>query len=82
MVRCRDCLCEMNSDDNITCFSVNILFDKFGKRFFRDTKYFDKNKRCHDCNILNKKGNMHHLGCDVERCPKCKGQLISCGCFE
>ena len=36
--------------------------------------------RCHDCNV--KAGGNHHPGCDMERCPKCKGQLISYGCLE
>lgn len=34
---------------------------------------------CHDCNVAP--GGVHHWGCDVEECPKCHGQLISCGCF-
>lgn len=46
----------------------------------RDTEYFDFSIRCHDCGIENRVGNLHHFGCDVERCPKCKGQLISCNC--
>ncbi|MFV2016029.1 MAG: hypothetical protein ACC656_11400 [Candidatus Heimdallarchaeota archaeon] len=34
---------------------------------------------CSDCAV--KVGEEHQLGCDIERCPKCGTQLISCGCF-
>jgi len=33
---------------------------------------------CHDCNC--KEGELHMPGCDMERCPFCGGQLISCEC--
>lgn len=41
---------------------------------------WDQNFECHDCNVTY--GQYHHLGCDLERCPLCKKQLIGCGCFE
>ena len=37
-----------------------------------------KKETCHDC--LCEEGRLHERGCDMERCPFCGGQLISCGC--
>jgi hypothetical protein len=33
---------------------------------------------CHDCGV--KEGEIHHWNCDMEECPKCGCQLISCYC--
>ena len=34
--------------------------------------------KCHACGV--EEGQLHQLGCDMERCPFCGGQLISCNC--
>jgi hypothetical protein len=33
---------------------------------------------CHDCGV--REGQLHEPGCDMERCPFCGRQLITCGC--
>ncbi len=33
---------------------------------------------CHDCGVLE--GELHKCGCDMERCPFCNRQIITCGC--
>jgi len=36
------------------------------------------NNPCGDCNTPQ--DSYHHVGCDIERCPRCKEQFIGCGC--
>jgi hypothetical protein len=33
---------------------------------------------CHDCGVI--RGELHLEGCDVEHCPRCKGQFLGCPC--
>ncbi len=43
------------------------------------TEEYDKSKyNCSDCG--NDKGEYHREGCDIERCPICKLQLLTCDC--
>ena len=43
-----------------------------------DWYHGDENCKCGDCG--RKYGEKHDSGCDIERCPACGGQAISCDC--
>lgn len=80
MAECQDCGKEMSVVD--TCTLSHITLNMADNKEHERSKYFVANKhtgRCHDCGI--KEGGFHHLGCDVERCPGCGWQLISCECW-
>lgn len=77
MAICDSCDQEMTTAKECT---FNAIRFPDGKWMLRSSEHFDeKSGRCHDCNVIH--GRIHHYGCDVERCPMCGDQLISCDCL-
>lgn len=78
MAMCNACRQEMKYGVGCT---LKTLILKDGNIYSRSTEHFNEpDGFCHDCKAPH--GEYHHLGCDVERCPRCGGQLISCDCLE
>jgi hypothetical protein len=67
---CMYCEQEMTDPDVTSCVKISCVDDL--------DPVLCEEERCHDCNVT--RGGYHHSGCDMERCPKCHGQIISCGC--
>ena len=81
MAQCDWCNEEMTDPNIKTCKGNTVVDYPDGSQLPSLDSHFDEpGGRCHDCRIEH--GGKHHPGCDVERCPKCTGQLISCGCLD
>ena len=73
-------LCGHEMTVNGGCAEHSIQYED-GSVLPASTEHFDEpGGHCNDCNAAH--GNYHHMGCDVERCPKCGGQLIGCNCGQ
>lgn len=83
MAVCDDCKREMTTSDGCSISKMII-----GTKAFHRIRVFEVNGalsnlrdgklRCHDCGALPDR--FHHPGCDMELCPRCGNQAISCGC--
>ncbi len=78
MVVCDACEGDSSNPDVKTCVPGLITVDDVDYEPIPYNKGLDGPERCHDCNVVN--GAIHHPGCDMERCPACQGQYISCTC--
>jgi hypothetical protein len=76
MAICEDCGQEMLVAASCTADVLIIQQERFPR--VRLTRPIGPDGRCGDCGVQS--GGFHHLGCDIERCPRCHRQLISCGC--
>ena len=76
MAICDDCGQEMMNPAVAGCDKPRIRVN--GTLRNRIRFGLDEDRTCHDCNA--RPGALHHYGCDMERCPVCEGQLISCDC--
>lgn len=86
MSKCEDCGREMLIADG--CSKEYLIFKdmKNNTNEYHRVKVgelsdkISEDDRCHDCNA--RYGYYHHIGCDMERCPLCGMQLISCDCND
>ena len=67
------------AQDIKTISIANTLFKRipFGHEKDMPTERLDN---CGDCGVL--RGQLHVPECDIEQCPKCIGQLVSCDCLD
>lgn len=82
MAKCELCNKEMNSAKGCSVGELYVGTKKYPRircgskdDFMSDMK---DGERCGDCGAV--KGYFHHYHCDMERCPVCGEQLLSCDC--
>ena len=83
MATCEDCNREMTLAASCDANVVDLAGHQYARIPYRQprrAKALDSTMRCHDCGV--RPGGYHHFGCDMERCPRCSGQLFCCHCWD
>jgi hypothetical protein len=81
MATCEDCHREMILAASCIANALDLAGERFWRIRYRAPRELnDPTIRCHDCGV--RPGGYHHAGCDMELCPRCRGQLLSCGCWD
>ncbi len=83
MARRPDCHQEMATARRCTVRSVDLHGTSYKRARFGEeepSRPLFEATTCGDCGA--RPGGFHHHGCDLEACPRCGGQLITCGCVQ
>jgi len=76
-MKCSDCHTEIGTTTTCTAPQLN----GYGRVYDRvrcEESPMEPGVLACECGVSI--GATHHRGCDLEECPRCGGQLLSCGC--
>ncbi len=83
MAVCTSCGQEMTQRVSCALTTLVLVDGVYERRRYRPRPTRDpRGERCRCGDCATPAGGLHHPGCDLEACPRCRGQLISCGCWE
>ena len=75
---CEYCLCEVSEGCSGREFNFRDGVTLDPVKYGDDGQYEKYESNCPDCGC--KKGSYHHLGCEIEVCPRCREKATSCKC--
>ena len=78
MATCRWCYEEMTTSVSCSVESMHREGVPVAMVRWGNERRWRARGRCGDCGVAL--GGFHHLGCDIQQCALCGGQMITCGC--